>query len=165
MTVAVYAGMFDPVTNGHVDIATRAARLFDKLIISILEDPKGERFLFTTAERVKMVKEATSNITNVEVQSFSGMLTDHAKTVGAQTLIRGLRMSSDFELEFERALSYKELCPELETVCLMTCLEYQYLTARGLKEVVSLGGNVDSMVPKNVAKALKEKALAKKINL
>ena len=106
MTVAVYAGMFDPVTNGHVDIATRAARLFDKLIIGILADPTGERFLFTTEERMKMVKEATGNISNVEVQSFSGMLTDYAKTVGAQTLVRGLRMSSDFELEFERALSY-----------------------------------------------------------
>jgi pantetheine-phosphate adenylyltransferase len=165
MTVAVYAGMFDPVTNGHVDIATRAARLFDKLIIGILADPTGERFLFTTEERMKMVKEATGNISNVEVQSFSGMLTDYAKTVGAQTLVRGLRMSSDFELEFERALSYKELYPQLETVCLMTCLEYQYLTARGLKEVVSLGGNVDKMVPKNVARALKNKALAKKIIL
>jgi pantetheine-phosphate adenylyltransferase len=114
---------------------------------------------------MKMVKEATGNISNVEVQSFSGMLTDYAKTVGAQTLVRGLRMSSDFELEFERALSYKELYPQLETVCLMTCLEYQYLTARGLKEVVSLGGNVDKMVPNNVARALKNKALAKKIIL
>jgi pantetheine-phosphate adenylyltransferase len=163
MTVAVYAGMFDPVTNGHVDIATRSARLFDKLIISILEDPAGGRFYFTTAERVAMVKEATKNIPNVEVQSFNGMVTDYAKHVGAQTLIRGLRMSSDFELEFERALSNKELYPELETLCLMTCLEYQYLTARGLKEVVSLGGNIDSMVPQNVAKALKRKLLIKKM--
>ncbi len=163
MTVAVYAGMFDPVTNGHVDIATRSARLFDKLIISVLEDPTGARFYFTTAERVAMVKEATKNIPNAEVQSFNGMVTDYAKSVGAQTLIRGLRMSSDFELEFERALSNKELYPELETLCLMTCLEYQYLTARGLKEVVSLGGNIDSMVPVNVAKALKKKLLTKKM--
>jgi pantetheine-phosphate adenylyltransferase len=163
MTVAVYAGMFDPVTNGHVDIATRSARLFDKLIICILEDPTGEHFYFTTAERVAMVKDATKNIPNVEVHSFNGMVTDYAKRVGAQTLIRGLRMSSDFELEFERALSNKELYPELETLCLMTCLEYQYLTARGLKEVVSLGGNIDSMVPINVAKALKKKLLTKKM--
>lgn len=110
-----------------------------------------------------MVKEATKNIPNAEVQSFNGMVTDYAKSVGAQTLIRGLRMSSDFELEFERALSNKELYPELETLCLMTCLEYQYLTARGLKEVVSLGGNIDSMVPVNVAKALKKKLLTKKM--
>jgi pantetheine-phosphate adenylyltransferase len=91
------------------------------------------------------------------------MVTDYAKSVGAQTLIRGLRMSSDFELEFARALSNKELCPALETLCLMTCLEYQYLTARGLKEVVSLGGNIDSMVPQNVAKALKKKLLIQKM--
>ncbi|MFY9814764.1 MAG: pantetheine-phosphate adenylyltransferase [Dehalococcoidales bacterium] len=163
MTVAVYAGMFDPVTNGHVDIATRAAKLFDKIIISILEDPTGERCFFTTAERVKMTQEANKHILNVEVQSFYGLVTDYARSVGAQTLIRGLRMSSDFELEFERALSNKELYPELETVCLMTRLEYQYLTARGLKEVVSLGGNVDTMVPPNVAKALKQKILVKKM--
>jgi pantetheine-phosphate adenylyltransferase len=163
MTVAVYAGMFDPVTKGHVDIATRASRLFDKIIISILEDPTGERFYFNTAERVAMVKEAIKNISNVEVRSFSGMVTDYAGSVGAQILIRGLRMSSDFELEFERALSNKELYPALETVCLMTCLEYQYLTARGLKEVVSLGGNIDIMVPENVAKALKKKLLVKKM--
>jgi pantetheine-phosphate adenylyltransferase len=157
--------MFDPVTNGHLDIATRASRLFDKVIISIFDDESGERFLFTTEERVKMAKEATRNLSNIEVQAFTGMLTDYAKKVGAQTVIRGLRMSSDFELEFERALMYKELYPELETVCFMTCLEYQFLTATGLKEVVNLGGNVDNMVPQNVAVALKKKALAKKITL
>ena len=109
MIVAVFAGMFDPVTKGHIDIATRASRLFEKCIISILEDPTGERFYFNTAERVAMVKEATKNISNVEVRSFNGMVTDYAGSVGAQILIRGLRMSSDFELEFERALSNKEV--------------------------------------------------------
>jgi pantetheine-phosphate adenylyltransferase len=112
-----------------------------------------------------MVKEATKSISNIEVQTFTGLVTDYAKTVGAQTLIRGLRMSSDFESDFESALLNKKLYPELETVCMMTCLEYQFLTARGLKELISLGGNVDCMVPKNVAEALKRKALAKKITL
>jgi pantetheine-phosphate adenylyltransferase len=163
MTIAVYAGMFDPVTNGHVDIATRAAKLFDRLFISILDDTTGKRFLFSTEERVQMVKEATNGISNIEVRTFTGLVTEYAKSVGAQTLIRGLRMSSDFELEFESALMNKKLYPELETVCLMTCLKYQFLTARGLKEVVSLGGNVDDLVPQNVALALKKKTLANKI--
>jgi pantetheine-phosphate adenylyltransferase len=165
MTLAIYAGMFDPITNGHLDIATRAARLFNRLIISVFDDPNRKRFLFTTEERSKMVKEATKSISNIEVQTFTGLVTDYAKTVGAQTLIRGLRMSSDFESDFESALLNKKLYPELETVCMMTCLEYQFLTARGLKELLSLGGNVDCMVPKNVAEALKRKALAKKITL
>ena len=164
MTIAVYAGMFDPITNGSLDIATRAARLFDKLIIAIL-DTTGRRILFTTEERIKMVKGATNNIPNIEVHAFTGMAADYARSVEAQALIRGLRMSSDFEREFEMALMTKKLYPDLETVCLMTCLEYQFLTASLLKEVASLNGNVDTMVPKNVAKALKKKALDKQIIL
>ena len=164
MTIAVYAGMFDPITNGSLDIATRAASLFDKLIIAIL-DTTGRRILFTTEERIKMVKGATNNIPNIEVHAFTGMAADYARSVEAQALIRGLRMSSDFEREFEMALMTKKLYPDLETVCLMTCLEYQFLTASLLKEVASLNGNVDTMVPKNVAKALKKKALDKQIIL
>ena len=164
MTVAVWAGMFDPITNGHLDIATRAARLFDKVIIGIF-DTSGKRILFSTEERVKMAKQATGNISNVEVQTFTGLAADFAKSVGAQTLIRGLRMTSDFEREFEIALMTKKMYPDLETVCLMTCLEYQFVTASLLKEVASLGADVDSMAPKNVAKALKQKALEKKIML
>ena len=162
MTIAVWTGMFDPITNGHLDIATRAAKLFDKLIIGIF-DTTGRHVLFTTEERVKMAKEATRNISNIEVQTFTGLAADYAKSVGARTLIRGLRMSSDFEREFEMALMNKQLYPELDTVCLMTCLEYQFVTANTLKEVVSLGGSVDSMVPENVAKALKKKYLEQKI--
>ncbi len=164
MTVAVWAGMFDPITNGHLDIATRAARLFDKVIIGIF-DTSGKRILFSTEERVKMAKQATRKISNVEVQTFTGLAADFAKSVGAQTLIRGLRMTSDFEREFEIALMTKKMYPDLETVCLMTCLEYQFVTASLLKEVASLGADVDSMAPKNVAKALKQKALEKKIML
>jgi pantetheine-phosphate adenylyltransferase len=162
MTLAVWAGMFDPITNGHLDIAIRAAKLFDKLIIGIV-DTTGRRVLFTTAERVKMTKEATKNISNIEVQTFTGLASDYAKSIGARTLIRGLRMSSDFEREFEMALMNKKLHPELDTVCLMTCLEYQFVTASTLKEVASLGGNVDSMVPEYVARALKKKALEQRI--
>lgn len=165
MTVALYAGTFDPITNGHLDIAVRASRLFDKLIIGIYDSTAGKHILFTTEERVKMAKEATKNYPNIKVQSFTGMTVDYARTVGAQTLVRGLRMSSDFEREFEMALMNKELRPDLELVCLMTSLQYQFLSSSLLKEVASLGGDVNSMVPKNVAKALKEKVLSKKITL
>ena len=165
MTVALYAGTFDPITNGHLDIAVRAAKLFDKLYIGIYDSPAGKRILFTTEERVKMAKEATKNVPNIEVRSFTGMVVDFARVVGAQTQVRGLRMSSDFEHEFEMALMNKKLCPELELVCLMTSLQYQFLSSSLLKEVASLGGDVDSMVPKNVAKALKKKVLDKKITL
>ena len=165
MTVALYAGTFDPITNGHLDIAIRASRLFDKLIIGIYDSTAGKRILFTTEERVKMAREATKDYPNIEVQSFTGMTVDYARAVGAQTLVRGLRMSSDFEREFEMALMNKELRPDLELVCLMTSLQYQFLSSSLLKEVASLGGDVNSMVPKNVAKALREKVISKKITL
>jgi pantetheine-phosphate adenylyltransferase len=165
MTVALYAGTFDPITNGHLDIAVRASRLFDKLIIGIYDSTAGKRILFTTEERVKMAREATKDYPNIEVKSFTGMTVDYARAVGAQTLVRGLRMSSDFEREFEMALMNKELRPDLELVCLMTSLQYQFLSSSLLKEVANLGGDVTSMVPKNVVKALKEKVISKKITL
>jgi pantetheine-phosphate adenylyltransferase len=165
MTVAVYAGTFDPITNGHLDVAMRAAKLFDKLYIGVYDSPAGKRILFSTEERVKMAKEATKNIPNIEVRAFTGMVVDWAISLGAQTQVRGLRMSSDFEHEFEMALMNKKLCPDLELVCLMTSLQYQFLSSSLLKEVANLGGDVDSLVPKNVAKAIRQKVLDKKINL
>ena len=165
MTVAIYAGTFDPITNGHLDVAVRAAKLFDKLYVGVYDSPAGKRILFTTEERVKMAKEATKNVPNIEVRAFTGMVVDFANSVGAQTQVRGLRMSSDFEHEFEMALMNKKLCPELELVCFMTSLQYQFLSSSLMKEVASLGGDVNSMVPKNVANALRKKGLAKKITL
>ena len=165
MTVAVYAGTFDPITNGHLDVAMRAAKLFDKLYIGVYDSPAGKRILFSTEERVKMAKEATKNIPNIEVRAFTGMVVDWAISLGAQTQVRGLRMSSDFEHEFEMALMNKKLCPDLELVCLMNSLQYQFLSSSLLKEVANLGGDVDSLVPKNVAKAIRQKVLDKKINL
>jgi pantetheine-phosphate adenylyltransferase len=163
--MAVYAGTFDPITNGHLDVAMRAAKLFDKLYIGVYDSPAGKRILFSTEERVKMAKEATKNIPNIEVRAFTGMVVDWAISLGAQTQVRGLRMSSDFEHEFEMALMNKKLCPDLELVCLMTSLQYQFLSSSLLKEVANLGGDVDSLVPKNVAKAIRQKVLDKKINL
>jgi pantetheine-phosphate adenylyltransferase len=163
MTVALYAGTFDPITNGHVDIAVRASKLFEKLIIGIYDNTSGKRILFTTEERVKMAKEAVKEYPNIEVVAFSGMVVAFAKKIGAQTLVRGLRMSSDFEYEFEMALMNRKLDPDLELVCLMTSLQFQFLSSSLLKEVANLGGEVYSMMPKNVAVELKKKVIEKKI--
>jgi pantetheine-phosphate adenylyltransferase len=164
MTVAVFAAPFDPIHNGHLDVAVRAARLFDKLYIGIYDNPARSRVLLSTPERLKMALDATKNIPNIEVQTFTGMVAVYAHDIGAQTLVRALRMTSDFELEFEKALMSKSLYPELELVCLMTGQEYQFLSSRMLKEVAHMGGDLSSMVPENVAKALRQKVLEKKLN-
>lgn len=166
MTIAVYAGTFDPITNGHLDVATRAAKLFDKVYIGVYDSPAATRqassgaanagrgLLFNTAERVKLAKEATKKTPNIEVVSFTGLVVDFAKKMGAQTIVRGLRAVTDFEREFETALMNKKLCPDLEVVCLMASLQYQFLSSSLLKEVASLGGDINGMVPDHVRKAL-----------
>lgn len=160
MTIAVYPGSFDPITNGHLDIAIRAAQLFDKLIIGIYDTP-DKRILFSTDERVDLVKRTIVEIPNIEVTSFSSLAVDFAMEVGAKALVRGLRMVTDFEREFEMALMNKKLYPDLELVCLMTGLQYSFLSSSLLKEVAGLGGNITNMVPKHVASALKEKLSSK----
>ncbi len=156
MTIAIYPGAFDPITNGHLDIATRAAKLFQKVIIGVYDIP-DKRLLFTTEERVDLVRQAIADLPNVDVVSFSGLTVDFAKKVKAQTVVRGLRIGADFEREFEMALMNKKLFPGLELVCLMTNLEYQFLSSSLLKEVASLDGNIDDLVPKHVAVALRKK--------
>jgi len=156
LTIAIYPGSFDPITNGHLDIATRAAKLFEKLIIGVYDDP-GKNVLFTTEERVELVRQAIANLPNVEVESYSGLTIDFAKKVKAQTMVRGLRISADFQREFDMAMMNKRLFPELELVCLMSTLGYQFLSSGLLKEAASLGGNIDEFVPTHVAEALKKK--------
>ena len=156
MTIAIYPGSFDPITNGHLDIVTRAAKLFEKLIIGVY-DTLDEDVLFTTEERVELVRQAIANLPNVEVESYSGLTVDFAKKVKAQTMVRGLRISADFQREFDMAMMNKRLCSEIEIICLMSSLEYQFLSSSLLKEVASLGGNIDDLVPKHVAVALKNK--------
>ena len=156
VTIAVYPGTFDPITNGHLDIAVRAAKLFDKVIIGVYNIP-DKRLLFTTSERVSMVKKAVINEPKIEVTAFGGMAVDFALKMGAKSLVRGLRMSADFEREFEMAMMNKKQCPELELVCLMSSLQYQFLSSSLLKEVASLGGNIDSLVSPHVAEALIKK--------
>ena len=160
MTIAIYPGSFDPITNGHLDIATRAAKLFEKLIIGVYDVP-DKNVWFTTNERVELIKQAIANLPNVEVEAYTGLTVDFAKKVKAQTIVRGLRMSGDFEREFDMAMLNKKLYPELELVCLMPTLEYQFLSSSLLKEAASLGGNIDDLVPKHVAAALRRKVNSK----
>jgi len=156
LSIAIYPGSFDPITNGHLDIAIRAAKIFDKVIIGVYETP-NKPLLFTTEERVGLIRKAIAGLPNVEVESFSGLTVDFARRVKAQAMVRGLRMSADFEREFDMAMMTKKLYPELEFVCLMSRVEYQFLSSSLLKEAASLGGNIDDLVPKPVASALRKK--------
>ena len=156
MTIAIYPGSFDPITNGHIDIVTRAAKLFEKVIIGVYKRPNKHLF-FTAEERVDLVRRAVANLPNVEVKSFSGLSIEFARQVKAQVMIRGLRMTADFEREFEMAMMNRKLSSELDLVCLMASQEYQFLSSSLLKEVAGFDGNIDSLVPKYVAEALRRK--------
>ena len=157
MTIAIYPGSFDPITNGHLDIAIRAAKLFDKVIIGVFATP-SKNLLFTTEERVQLAKQTVADIPNIEVESYTGLTVDFARKVKALVSVRGLRMGADFEREFDMAMMNKELLPELELVCFMTSVKYQFLSSTLLKEVASVGGNIENFVPKHVAEALRKKA-------
>ena len=156
MTIAVYPGSFDPITNGHIDVATRASKLFEKLIVAVYGTP-NKHLLFSAEERVDLAKRALAGLSNVEVVSFRGLTVDFARQVGAKVMVRGLRMSADFEREFEMAMMNKKLNPELELVCFMTCQEYQFLSSSLLKEVAGLEGSIGDLVPEHVAEALRKK--------
>ncbi len=158
MITALYAGSFDPITNGHLDIATRASKLFDKIILGIFTTP-DKRLVFTTEERVDLAKRAVAHLKKVEVVSYDGITVEFAKTIGAQVLVRGLRMVGDFEWEFEMAMMNRMLSPDLELVCFMASQQYQFLSASLIKEVATLGGDIASLVPEHVAEALRNKGV------
>ena len=159
MVIAFYPGSFDPITNGHLDIAVRAARIFDKVVIGVYDKP-SKNLMFDTNERVNLIKASITNLPNLEVTPYTGLTTDFARKIGAKVMVRGLRMSSDFEREFELALMNKNINPELELVCLMSSLKYQFLSSSLLKESAILGGYIDDLVPQPVAIALRKKAEA-----
>jgi pantetheine-phosphate adenylyltransferase len=161
LIIALYPGSFDPITNGHIDIATRASKLFDKTVIGIFSTPE-KNLLFSIDERLNLARQATSHLPKVEVRSYSNITVEFAREIKAQVLVRGLRMIGDFEWEFEMAMMNQMLYPGLETVCFMASQEYQFLSASLIKEVASLGGDIHSLVPKSVAEALAKKGITKK---
>ena len=156
MVVAVYPGTFDPLTYGHMDIIERAAALFGKLIVGIYENPTKQP-LFPLEQRVSLVKEAVTGLSNVHVKAFKGLTVDFIRQIGGKVMIRGLRANSDFEREFEMALMNRKLAPDIELLCLMTSSQYQFLSSSLIKEVAKLGGCLEGMVPDHVAVALREK--------
>ena len=156
MTLAVYPGTFDPLTCGHMDIIVRASALVDKLIVGVYEHP-AKQPLFSLEQRVKLVEEAITGMSNVHVKAFTGLAVDFVHAVGGKAMIRGLRANSDFEREFEMALMNRKLAPDIELLCLMTSSQYQFLSSTLIKEVSKLGGCLEGMVPNHVAVALKEK--------
>jgi len=153
MRIAVYPGTFDPITYGHLDIINRATKLFDKLIVGVAQDT-GKETLFDIDERLSLVKNQVSKMTNVEVKSFNGLLVNFAKKEKCCTIIRGIRVVSDFEYEFQLSLMNKKLAPDLETIFLMTASEYLFFSSTVIKQVSSLEGCVEDLVPADVAKAL-----------
>jgi len=153
---AVYPGSFDPITNGHVDIIQRGLEIFDKILISVLINPKKE-LLFSTKERVDMIQTIFSSQEKVEVKAFDGLLVDFAKKNNAKIIIRGLRAISDFEYEFQMTLMNRKLDPEIETFFLMPNVNYSFLSSKLVKEVSMLGGSLQGLVPMEVEKKLKKK--------
>lgn len=160
MTVAFYPGAFDPITNGHLDIATRAARLFQKVVIGVYDTPE-KNLLFNTEERLDLVKQSVAGATNIEVTTYSGLTVDFARKIGAETIVRGLRVGYDFEREFDMAMMNKKIAPDCELVCFMANQQYQFVSSSRLKEVVGLGGPIDGLVPAIVEVALRKKMGAK----
>ena len=154
--IAIYPGAFDPIHCGHIDIATRAANIFDQVIVAVYNRP-SKNLLFTTEERLSMMREAISHLPNVAAESYGGLTVDYARHQGAEVIVRGLRVVSDFELEFQMALMNHQLAPELDLICLMTSLEYSFLSSSIVKEIAALGGCVDGLVPFHVIPLLKTK--------
>jgi pantetheine-phosphate adenylyltransferase len=156
LVTAVYPGRFDPATLGHVDIAQRAATMFDRVVVAVYDLP-ADGCLFSTGERVQMFAEALRHIGNVEVKPFSGLVVDFARKEGAKVLVRGIRAVTDFEAEFDMALMNSKMAPEVESVYLMASLEHLFVSGHRIREVASLGADVRELVPPGVARTLKEK--------
>jgi pantetheine-phosphate adenylyltransferase len=154
--LAIYPGSFDPLTNGHVDIITRGARLFDRIVVAILVNAEKAP-LFSMDERVAIAREVFRDLPNVEVDTFDGLLVDYVARRGAHVIVRGLRAVSDFEYEFQMALMNRRLNGAIETVFMMPAEQYSYISSRLIKEVFALGGRVSGLVPEMVEARLREK--------
>ena len=154
--VIIYPGSFDPLTNGHLDLINRAARLFDQVVVAVLKHDSKQP-LFSPQERLEMLKEAVSGLGNVQVGSFDNLLVDYARQRGAQMILRGIRAVSDYEYELQMALMNRKLDPELETIFMLPAEAYSYLSSRLVKEVWRLGGDIRDLVPPLVEERLREK--------
>ena len=156
MTTALYPASFDPITFGHVDIAERAAKLFDNVVLGVFEKPL-KSLLFSPAERFEMAQKAVAHIPNMRVANYSGLTAHFAKSIQADVIVRGLRAVSDFEYEMQLALANQSFAPEVETVCLMTSQRFSFISSSIVKEIALNGGVVDHLVPPHVVEALQEK--------
>lgn len=152
---ALYPGTFDPIHLGHMDIATRASHLFETLVVAVYDRPAKD-LMFTVDERVSLAQRALDDLPNVRVEPYGGLTVEFAREIGARAIVRGLRVISDFELEYQMALTNRELAPEIELVCLMTRQAHAFLSSSIVKEVALLSGDVGGMVPQHVARALEE---------
>jgi len=153
---AFYPGSFDPAHNGHIDVATRAAKLFDEVVVGVYDAPP-KTLMFDTHERVALFEKALGDISNIVVTPFTGLAPNVAKKVGAEVILRGLRAAYDFEQEFEMSLMWRNLSPDVDVICMMSALEHQFIYSSRIKEVARLGGRIDNLVPKHINAAILER--------
>jgi pantetheine-phosphate adenylyltransferase len=156
MVTAIYPGTYDPVTNGHIDVIERAASIFDRVVVGVVGQPRHKAPMFTLDERVAFLKEATAGVANVEVDVFSELVVDFARKWGAKAIVKGLRVISDFEWEFQMNQLNRVLAPEIETVYVMASPSVSFVSSSGVKEIAVYGGNVDELVPQAVASRFRE---------
>ena len=156
MPAAVFPGKFDPISMGHLDIIERAARLFERVVVAVYKMPSGGT-LFNATERQDLIREAVRHLPNVEVDSFDSLVVNYVRSKGAQAMVRGLRLNTDFEYEFEMALMNHRLAPDIEVVCLITSMENQFIRSSLLKEVAQLGGDISGLAPSHVVQALESR--------
>lgn len=157
MARAIYPGSFDPAHWGHIDIAKRAAAVFDELIIAVYKSPPTKSLMFSTDERVDMFSRAVEDTPNIKVVPFTGLAPTVARDNGAEFIVRGLRAGFDFELEFEMALMWRHIAPDIDVVCIMSSLEYQFMYSSRIKEVAALGADISELVPPHIEQALKDR--------
>ena len=155
-SIAVCPGSFDPITVGHVDIIKRAAKMFDRVIVAVLVNPK-KTYSFTPEERVELIRAATAELTNIEVDYSDGLLAEYAREKGASVIIKGLRAMSDFEYEFQMALTNKKLNPEIETIFITTAAENMYLSSSMVRQIASMGGDISEFVPSVIHNSIIER--------